>query len=49
MKLALIFKFLTMVYAQVLRPLLVKAIDDPDEEWDDMILGIVDRLFNYGA
>jgi len=45
----LIFQLLQKVYAEVLRPLLVKAIEDPNEVWDDVILGMIDRLFDYKA
>lgn len=47
MKYLAIFNILTMVYGQILRPLLKKAIDDPETEWDDLVLSMVDRLFNY--
>ncbi len=47
MKYVIIFGLVKTVYGKILRPLLVKAIDDPDEEWDDVILGIVDRIFQY--
>lgn len=42
-----LYEVLCLVYATMLRPLLVKAIDDPDEEWDDILLAAVDRFFNY--
>lgn len=38
---------LKVLYAQLLRPLIKRAIDDPDEEWDDFAMEIFDRLFNY--
>ena len=47
MKWDIIFGLVRTVYGKVLRPLLVKAIDDPNEEWDDVVLGIVDRVFQY--
>jgi len=34
-------------YKQVLRALLLKAIDDPDSEIDDVAIKIMDSLFNY--
>ena len=47
MKYLAIFNILQMVYGQILRPLLMKAINDPNEEWDDVVLAMVDRLFDY--
>lgn len=34
-------------YAWIIRPLVVKAIDDPNEAWDDTVMEILDRLFDY--
>lgn len=34
-------------YAKLLRPLIVKLIDDPNEEWDDHVLALLDELFGY--
>jgi hypothetical protein len=31
----------------MLRDLVKKAVDDPNEEWDDVLLSVLDRLFNY--
>lgn len=36
-----------LAYATVLRGLLVKAIDDPDKEWDDAVLRVLDVIFEY--
>lgn len=36
-----------LVYGNILRGLLIKAIDDPDEQWDDWTLDICDRIFEY--
>lgn len=36
-----------MAYSTILRSLLKTAIDNPDEEWDDMILQVCDRIFEY--
>jgi len=47
MKWYAIFNVLNMVYGQILRPLLKSAIDDPESEWDDFVLSMVDRLFDY--
>ena len=44
-----IFVVLQMLYAQMLRALIVKAVDNPEEEWDDFMLSMLDRLFDYKA
>jgi len=49
MKFTVIYALLKQIYKTILRPLLVKAIDDPDEDWDDVVLSIVDKLFDYSA
>lgn len=36
-----------LAYATVLRPLLKKAIDDPDADWDDAVLKVLDAIFEY--
>ena len=47
MKYFAIFNILQLVYGQILRPLLKKAIDDPESEWDDLVLSMIDRLFDH--
>lgn len=47
MNTSIIMTFMGIMYSMILRPLLEKAIADPDEEWDDMVLMICDRVFNY--
>jgi len=42
-----IWAIVKMAYKIILRPLLVKAIDDPDSEVDDFILRLLDNLFEY--
>jgi len=42
-----IWTIVKMAYKIILRPLLVKAIDDPDSEVDDFILRLLDNLFEY--
>ena len=44
---AMLYKALCMAYGSALRALVVKAIDDPDSEIDDIALKIMDSLFNY--
>lgn len=45
---SVLYNMLCMAYGQFLRPLVIKAIDDPDSEIDDIALKIIDSLFNYG-
>lgn len=47
MKAMLILGLIKQAYGKLLRPLLVKAIDDPESEWDDVVLRMVDNLFEY--
>jgi len=42
-----IFKIMSMAYAVILRGLLIQAIDNPNEEWDDHVLLMCDTLFGY--
>jgi len=43
----LIWRLVKMAYATILRDLVVKAIDNPDSELDDIALSILDRIFDY--
>ena len=38
---------LKAAYRHLLRPLVKKAIDNPDEDWDETVMEILDRLFDY--
>ena len=49
MKNAAIWKMICLAYKLILRDLLKKAIDDPNEEWDDFTLAFLDKLFDYSA
>ena len=44
---AALYQLACMAYRMILRSLLLKAVDDPDEQWDDILLSIVDKIFNY--
>lgn len=41
------FKLLKFLYASVLRRLILKAIDDEEKEWDDILIDILDNIFGY--
>ena len=47
MKIAALMAIARMAYKLILRDLLKKAIDDPNEEWDEMVLSILDSVFGY--
>lgn len=42
-----ILMVIKVAYKYLLRPLVKKAVDNPDEEWDDTLMQILDRLFDY--
>jgi len=43
----MLFAIVCNAYASGIRPLVVKSIEDPNTDWDDVALGILDRIFNY--
>ena len=44
----LILKIVGELYRVALRDLLIKAVEDPNEQWDDFLLGVFDVIFGYG-
>ena len=44
---AALYRLLCMAYAQILRELVQKAIEDPNSDWDDTVITILDKLFDY--
>ncbi|MHA1867353.1 MAG: hypothetical protein ACTSXD_04750 [Candidatus Heimdallarchaeaceae archaeon] len=44
---AVIIMMLKMLYSSFLRDILVKAVENPDETWDDHLLRICDKLFDF--
>lgn len=42
-----IWKLIKLSYSLILRPLVLKAIEDPDSEVDDFAMEILDRIFDY--
>ena len=42
-----VLMIMKVMYQHLLRPLVYKAINDPDEDWDDVAMEILDRLFGY--
>lgn len=47
MKFKVLWHIAQYLYSNVLRDILKKAIDDPKQEWDDVILHICDSIFDY--
>ena len=47
MKVAALLAIARMAYKLILRGLLKSAIDDPNSEWDDMVLKGLDAIFGY--
>lgn len=47
MKVALIIKITGLLYNHGLRDLLIKYIDDPDNEWDEKLIAALDNFFGY--
>lgn len=43
-KVGFIAKFL---YKYIVRDIIKNTIDDPDTEWDDQLLKVLDRVFGY--
>jgi len=41
-----LWKLIQLAYCSVIRPVLAKAIDNPDSDLDDLALEALDRLFN---
>ncbi|GAI23057.1 unnamed protein product [marine sediment metagenome] len=42
-----LWKLIKVAYAELIRPVLFKAIDNPDVEWDDFLMTRLDDLFDY--
>jgi hypothetical protein len=38
---------LMFLYRGFIRPVLRKAVNDPNEEWDEYLMAIVDYIFGY--
>jgi hypothetical protein len=42
-----LYRLTCFAYSTILRSVLQKAIDDPEEEWDELVIEICDRIFEY--
>ena len=43
----MVYKILQTLYKSILRKMLIKAIDDPETEVDDFIVGVIDKVMLY--
>lgn len=43
----MLYGIVCYAYKNGLRSLVAKAIDDPESDWDDIALSIMDKIFNY--
>lgn len=43
----MIYRIICQVYRDAMRPILFKAVDNPDEAWDDILMRMIDGMFNY--
>lgn len=41
-----LFEMIQLIYPKF-RPILLAAVDDPDVEWDNVLMGVIDRIFDY--
>jgi hypothetical protein len=47
MKVAIILKIVGILYRSGLRDLLIKFVNDPDNEWDEKLVLALDTFFGY--
>lgn len=47
MKYTVLYQAICMLYKMMLRDILKKAVDDPNEEWDDVLMAATDALFGF--
>ena len=47
MKVTIILKIVGILYNHILRDLLIKYINDPDNEWDEKLILALDNFFGY--
>jgi len=43
----LIWRLAKMAYATILRDLVLAKINDPDSDIDDIVMSVLDRIFDY--
>lgn len=49
MNITVLFYTLRTIYNNFLREVLIKAIDDPDSEVDDLVIAVLDILFKFNT
>ena len=49
MKVTIILKIVGILYNHILRDLLIKYVNDPDNEWDERLIKALDEFFGYSS
>ena len=44
-----IWKLIKLAYASILRPLVIEKVQSSEVQWDDFVLQMLDKLFDYGT
>jgi hypothetical protein len=47
MRAAMLFSMLRLIYPKYMRPVLHSAVNDPESDWDELLMSIIDRIFLY--
>ena len=47
MKAIMILKMVGILYRNGLREILIKLVDDPEKEWDNTAIKVLDELFGW--
>jgi len=47
LKMSVIYQIMCQIYGKLMRDVLKGAVDDPDSEWDEWLMALTDRLFDY--
>lgn len=43
----LMWSLIVQLFALLIRPLIEKAVADPDEQWDDWMMDLLDKIFDF--
>lgn len=42
-----VYDLIAIAYRQIIRPLVVEKVQSSDPKWDDFLLSMLDKLFDY--
>jgi len=42
-----LFTLIKLAYATLLRPLVAEKVQSSDAQWDDIVLAVLDKIFDY--